>query len=264
MIKIDIGGCNTHHPRNFVIGKAQGSRDYLLIVTKSEAVFNINGEIYNMPLRAFVLFKQNIPYSYYNETGEYVNDWIHFSCTDDEEILNTMELIYNKPVLLYDITTVSGIISMAVKERYSDKTYSEDLVNHYMYILLYSVAQQIAEKADTVKYDYINLKLRELRSRIYNEPSLNWTVEYMCSEISLSASYFQHVYKSVFNISCIKDVINARIEKAKYYLLQTSIPIGNISDMCGYRNEMHFSRQFKKQTGMSPRLYREKMYNIKN
>ena len=67
MIKIDIGGCNTHHPKNFVIGKAQGSRDYLLIVTKSEAVFNINGEIYNMPPGAFVLFKQNVPYSYYKE-----------------------------------------------------------------------------------------------------------------------------------------------------------------------------------------------------
>ncbi|WP_408606127.1 helix-turn-helix domain-containing protein [Anaeromicropila populeti] len=44
-----------------------------------------------------------------------------------------------------------------------------------------------------------------------------------------------------------------------YYLMQSVMSIGAIAEICGYKNEIHFSRQFKKYKGLSPREFREKM-----
>ena len=47
-------------------------------------------------------------------------------------------------------------------------------------------------------------------------------------------------------------------EKAKELLMQTSLTAREISALCGYQNETHFSRQFKQFTGTAPQEYRKR------
>ena len=156
------------------------------------------------------------------------------------------------------------IISLIISALYSDSEYQEEILDHYMRVLLYRISEQIQNKKDTVKSHPIYLKMVALRSKIYNEPQGNWGIEQMSQELNISSSYFQHLYKDIFHVSCMNDVINARVEQAKFYLMQSAISIDNISTICGYKNEIHFSRQFKKRTGLSPSDYREKMITRKD
>lgn len=53
------------------------------------------------------------------------------------------------------------------------------------------------------------------------------------------------------------DVLNAiRIQKAKQFLADPSLKIGDISEMVGYADTAHFARTFKKLEGMSANEYR--------
>ena len=83
MIKVSIGGCNTHHPQNFMVRHKNGSKDYLLLLTKTETAFTINGEEYETPPGTFVLFDKHVPRNYCNKYGEYVNDWLHFEFEEE-------------------------------------------------------------------------------------------------------------------------------------------------------------------------------------
>ena len=74
----------------------------------------------------------------------------------------------------------------------------------------------------------------------------------------MSRSYFQHIYREIFGVSCISDVINGKIEKAKVILSETSCTVSQAAAMCGYDNEEHFMRQFKKLVGVTPTVYRKK------
>ena len=49
---------------------------------------------------------------------------------------------------------------------------------------------------------------------------------------------------------------NLRISKAKQLLLSSSLRISEISSRVGYRDPTYFSNSFKKQVGMSPKVYR--------
>ncbi|WP_160680894.1 AraC family transcriptional regulator [Clostridium sp. C8-1-8] len=257
MIKVNIGGCNNHHPQNFVVRHAEGSKDYLLIITKTETSFSIDGEEYEMPPGTMVLFDKNVPSNYGNKSGEYINDWLHFDFHGEEPPFEELKIVLNKPVVLNDITYASLILNLIITEMHSKSSFKEDILDHYMKILLFRISEQLQNKNDSIKSNPLYQKLVELRARIYNNPQEKWDINRICRELNVSNSYAQHIYKSTFQTSCMKDVINARIEQAKFYLLQSVLCISAIAESCGYESEIHFSRQFKQFTGMSPRDYRD-------
>ncbi len=80
----------------------------------------------------------------------------------------------------------------------------------------------------------------------------------MAAEVSMSRSYFQHMYREMFGVSCISDVICGKIDRAKELLSETSCTVSQVAAMCGYDNEEHFMRQFKKMVGATPTAYRKK------
>lgn len=59
------------------------------------------------------------------------------------------------------------------------------------------------------------------------------------------------------------DILNEiRIKKAKELLKDASLRISDISDMTGYADSAHFSKIFKKETGMSANTYRSSLNNL--
>ena len=89
-----------------------------------------------------------------------------------------------------------------------------------------------------------------------SNPQKNWTIKELAEMCNMSESYFQTMYKRIYNSNCISDVINARLAMAKDLVRNTSSSMQEIAICCGYKNVEHFSRQFKQKYGMSPLKYR--------
>jgi LacI family transcriptional regulator len=54
-----------------------------------------------------------------------------------------------------------------------------------------------------------------------------------------------------------QELVRIRLEKAKSLLVSTSLPLGQISERCGFGDPYNFSRAFRRETGMSPRQHRQ-------
>ena len=102
-------------------------------------------------------------------------------------------------------------------------------------------------------------KMSILRSQIYNMPYHDWNIEGLAHQLTMSKSHFQHLYKEIFGISAMNDVIQSRIEHSKFLLSTTDIHIAQIAEMCGYKCELHFMRQFKTRMQMTPSEYRKRI-----
>lgn len=101
-----------------------------------------------------------------------------------------------------------------------------------------------------------------LRSRIYDTPKGDWSIDAVCRELILSRGYFQKLYTRCFGISFTQDVINSRIYFSKRLLTQTDQSIAAIAAQSGYDNYVHFMHQFKKIVGMTPTDYRKRKRNV--
>ena len=100
--------------------------------------------------------------------------------------------------------------------------------------------------------------LSEIRITILNKLEREWTLEQMATLAGYSTSRFSYLYKKVFNISPISDLLHARIEKAKELLLNENLTAKQLAIRTGFSTINNFSYTFKKYVGITPSEYKLK------
>lgn len=88
------------------------------------------------------------------------------------------------------------------------------------------------------------------------------TVSNIAVSLYITPNYFSRLFKRVTKEGCNEYIVRKRIEKAKSLLDTTSLKIGEIAMMVGYRDTNYFSLAFKKHTGKSPTKYREEIQGV--
>jgi AraC-like DNA-binding protein/quercetin dioxygenase-like cupin family protein len=77
----------------------------------------------------------------------------------------------------------------------------------------------------------------------------------ICNEFSISHSTLHSLFHKNKNCGVIDYFINMKIERAKEIIRDGSMNITEIAHFLSYNSLQHFSKQFKKSTGMSPMEY---------
>lgn len=263
-MKIVNVGYNYKHPEGFSIYRPYGSGDYILLLLRTDAYFIINGKKQITEADSLIIYKKGTPQYYGALNGEYVNDWIHFELNEkEEEKFNKLNIPFDTVLKANNTTLISGFIKSMFNELYSQNTHKKESLRLYFELILIKISEIIKlsyEKKENPFYNEFTL----LRNEIYLKPEKDWSVEKICKKMNLSRSYVQHLYKSFFNKSIISDITQSRIEHAKYLLSSTDMTVSCISSICGYNNDVHFMRIFKKEMGVTPSGYRKQIHINQN
>jgi AraC-like DNA-binding protein len=104
-------------------------------------------------------------------------------------------------------------------------------------------------------------KIADHIDKIINQPFYEndnlLRIEDIASELKISLSYCNKVFKSVYNMSPRQYLSFKKLNEAKNLLANMEYSIEQISTMTGYYDVAHFSRQFKRWTGLTPSQYRK-------
>ncbi len=92
---------------------------------------------------------------------------------------------------------------------------------------------------------------------IHKHIAENLSLQTIAGAFYLSKSRLNQIFKSSTGFSVGEYIIACRIKKA-CQLLQTNMPIQEISSAAGFRDPTHFNRTFKKRMGMTPGAYQKK------
>ena len=84
------------------------------------------------------------------------------------------------------------------------------------------------------------------------------TVEDIAEYCSLNRNYLGKLFKESTNQTLQHFLIYYRMTRASEYLKYSDMTVGEVGKMCGYQNQLHFSRAFKNIYGVSPNHWREK------
>lgn len=249
MTRIHLMGTNACHPNDFYY-ELNGSQDWwLLIQTQTPAEFYINDSFISYPEHQIVLYP---PYSktVYRACGNtYQNNWIRFY-TDDSRLTDA-DIPYGIPIQAGSPTTIHQIFQLLASECFLNNQYKNESIDHLFQLLFCKILEaNKGENAHHQSQDLLNLHFD-----IHSNPSYPWTVPLMAKRLHLSPGYLQAMYKKAFHISCMEDVIQSRITLAKDYLVHGNYSITQIAVLCGYQNTEHFSRQFHKLIGLTPKQY---------
>jgi AraC-like DNA-binding protein len=85
------------------------------------------------------------------------------------------------------------------------------------------------------------------------------TNESLSTLANLATNSFARLFRESMNSSVQQYIQQRRIDQAVILLHHSDLSIDEISSQCGFYDRHHFSRVFRKQTGIPPGSYRQKM-----
>lgn len=100
--------------------------------------------------------------------------------------------------------------------------------------------------------------VNEIRQYIednYANPDLSLNL--IADQFHVNAKYSSHLFKEAYGMKFVDFLMNLRMEHAKKLLLQTDLPLQDISEKVGYTHSISFGRTFKKVVGVTPGDYRK-------
>jgi len=86
--------------------------------------------------------------------------------------------------------------------------------------------------------------------------------EAIAEHVYLNPAYLSRLFRKETGQSLTDYSVNLRMERAKHELEMTNVKISDIAVSVGYSNFSHFSKLFKKTTGLTPLEYRKKHQKI--
>lgn len=256
-MQIHLCGIRACHDEHFSIDRPHGSGDYLYLYTHTDARILQNGVDRPFPKHSFIIFDKGSPQHYYALPGGYCNDYLHFDLPPGASFQHAPYLLPLNTVIPMSPEASSQTLLEEIYQTFISMSVHKEqilsaLTEAFFLKLSEAVSILTASELNSQYYD----ALQTLRQEIYRQPERPYTVSGLATVLGLSPSYFQKIYKDTFRISCYNDVIAAKLHHAKALLTNSNYTVKSIAAMCGYENDVHFMRQFKKSTGMTPTDYR--------
>jgi len=265
-LKIGTIGYNYIHDmkkEHFEMDRPKGTGAPLFLIVKTTALFTINGKEYVVKPNSFVLLKADTPCRYTAKDDVYTDDWVYFENDYwDQNFIDNLEIPVDTPVHLgNDVEEISQLVHILCYERYTSDAYHSEIEERYTEILFLKLSRLLKQKrcAFSEALSEKNYRFTQLRNEIFTQPDAVPDVDEMAKRLGMSRSGFQHLYKKMFGVSVMTDVISSRIQKAKRLLSATNLTIREIATRCGYTNEYSFMRQFREKEGKTPTQFRNSL-----
>lgn len=209
----------------------------------------------------FSIFPANLPYKLsWHENSEFTLCYLEpsflaqiaYESVNPERVELTLEikrsdlLIYQIGFALKQNLEIDGVSSRFYADSMSTAL-SAHLLKHYS-----------TRKHDFRDYDdgLSKQKLRQAVEYIHEHLGENLSLSAIASELHMSQYYFCRLFKRSTGVTPHQYLIQQRIEQAKQLLKRPELTVTAVALKCGFSNQSHLAKQFRKHTGMTPNRFR--------
>ena len=256
MLRLIRIGYNIIHQHGITIDRPFGSGDYLFLLFRSKMELKLEGKTVIADKNTYIIFKKGNCHFYKDFEQPMIHDWFHFDGDDIEPFFSKLNLPFDTIINAHNPFFISRKVQDIQLEQVQNGTFKNEIIDatiRCLFMKLSDIKNNIEPHNNISKYYN---QFVELRNEIYNAPQNNYSIDSLALSVNMSRSYFQHIYKEIFGISTVNDIINNRLEYGMYLLGHTEYTISHISELCGYPNAVHFMRQFKRIINVTPSEYR--------
>lgn len=251
MFKILYAVVNDPKPMGFEDDLIFSEGEYQMFLFGTPILIEVDGVMRDYLPHTGIIYKPGQHVHYKSEQEPLNYTWIRFDC--DEPLFVEGYVPFGVPIFCENYDYFIRYWEMVANENFWHRQSEEHIITDLMHIIFHWF-HDYAFPTESSRYQNA---LEDLRADIYAHPEYDWTLEKMAQQVNMSTRSLQKLYKDFAHVSCIAEVIESRMTRAKMLLLQTRYDIGEISERCGYNNVEHFCRQFKRHENVSPSAYRK-------
>lgn len=205
-----------------------------------------------------------------------VTELDNFQMMKEEEDASVLSKSSHMRSVKNHIITLITLVSLAAIDGGLDHEIAITLRDEFILQLedLNSI-KETRKLARTVLYTYTE-KVLQIKNEGYSKTIANCvnfinkniyeniTLNDLSEMIDLSPKYLSVLFKKEVGMTISKYIQKAKIEEAKKLLSYSSNTILDISSLLNFTDQSYFTKIFKKYVGVTPKVYRETHYLLKN
>jgi AraC family transcriptional regulator len=124
-------------------------------------------------------------------------------------------------------------------------------------LLRRQVDPQVAlEGADAGKERLLAWQARKVLEHIERHVTHRVLIADLCALVQRSEAHFSRSFRRTFGQSPHAFVVRRRVELAVHYMLQTDTPLSDIALQCGFVDQAHLCKHFRRIVGDTPAAWR--------
>ncbi len=237
----------------------------------------IEGTVYPIVPGTVILFSAGTEYvweienvKYYSVNFDYTNAFSHIRKTfhpvhsvrfEEKQIIESVHFedtgILNTPIVLKSAPLLEQMMGQITTEFCMGGAHTDMLLSSLLKAAIISVVR-LTEEEDSFTEAATAPLVRSIISHInmqYDSPITN---ESIADAFHFNSTYLNRIFKSHTGSSLHAFLLSRRITAAMEMLRSQSLPVGEVAEKCGFGSLHHFTKTFKKRTGMTPSQYRNR------
>ncbi len=193
-----------------------------------------------------------------NPAPENVRNYLRMSRSPEQkkcelDILESIPTVF-VPVHHKELKSLYEKLSQCSHPNIVDLKQQREYIAEFLFLVFadaYRYNREQEQKSDNRSY------VKKACTYIHNNYSQPLTVEEIAEKLSINPNYLIRLFKSEINTTPTQYILETRLVRARYQLLQTDASVQDIALSTGFANTSYFIKRFKERFGKSPLKYRK-------
>jgi AraC family transcriptional regulator len=151
---------------------------------------------------------------------------------------------------------VIALLDAAIGQIQPDEESVQRAIRRASSLLREQIHLQLSEEVQNERAGLLTWQARKLCDYIDSHIAERLFVTDLSAIVQLSAAHFSRLFKLTFDDSPHAFVLRRRVALAARYMLQTDESLSDIAFRCGFADQAHFSRSFRRAMAQSPAAWR--------
>ena len=225
----------------------------LMLVDNGSMRLEYRGKHYTAKAGDIALMDCTFPQYY--DTADYVEFyWMHISGLNAFELCEYLTNVHDGIVhRTPNNEKAADLLRLIVSQYANNQPVGDAEQSRLLYNILCYIMPSVQVYAQADKYSPVQRVIQYIHAHLGEDLNL----KQLAAQVYLSPSHLIRLFREETQHSPHEYIVLLRMDRAKYLLKTTTIPIKNIAFEVGYRSEASFSGAFTDRIGISPRKFRE-------
>lgn len=232
----------------------------LYFVQNGTGAFTIRNKTYDLQAGDLFFVTPNEPVKYDSDADNPIQYyWFAIYADFAEEVSHILGFTEDDPV---HHTKKPQKITKIFEKILEAKTTSAETY----FAALSALMQILALEFSNVTYIENTSGHKAFAENVKQQIDLNYTnpdfhIEAVAQMLYVSHAHMSRVFKKIIGISPVKYLIEVRLNHAAKLLKEPGYNVKNLCEECGFSDEAHFMKSFKKKFGVTVNEYKKELYD---
>jgi AraC-like DNA-binding protein len=233
-----------------MVKRPRGTGHWLLVHFHDPVELMGRHGIESLDARSLILWEPDAPQLFGNASRPWTHSWMQFQGTAVESLVSLLNFPLSEPLPHPGDDAFERILHEIYQERICQTVPDQVILERLFNVLLRRVSRTIAVKSSERSLNAV--RMLNAKRQIDMNYKEDMSLTSLASLTNLSVQHFCAEFKRNFKVSPMDYLTSVRIRQAQYLLLDENLSVSEIAYKVGYKDLCHFSKMYKRRTGVSP------------